>query len=54
MRRTRSPMSRWTKDPAVLTNIAADDHDALHIGQRVRVRFVPSESGAPYPMFAPE
>ena len=39
--------------PAVLTNIATDDHDALAIGTRVRVRFVPSEGGAPYPMFAP-
>lgn len=40
--------------PAVLTNIATDDHDTLAIGQRVRVRFVPSDGGAPYPMFAPE
>jgi uncharacterized protein len=40
--------------PAVLTNIATDDHDALAIGQRVRVRFVASDGGAPYPMFAPE
>ena len=38
--------------PAVLTNIAADDHDALAIRQRVRVRFAPTD-GAPYPMFAP-
>ena len=40
--------------PAVLTNIATPDHDALAIGQRVRVHFAPSEGGAPYPMFAPE
>jgi uncharacterized protein len=40
--------------PAVLTNIATDDHDALAIGQRVRVRFVPTEGGPPVPMFAPE
>jgi hypothetical protein len=39
-------------DLAVLTNIATDDHDALFIGQRVRVQFAPTE-GAPYPMFAP-
>lgn len=38
--------------PAVLTNIATENHDALAIGQRVRVRFMPSEGGAPYPMFA--
>lgn len=40
--------------PAVLTNIASDDPDALAIGQRVRVRFSPSDGGAPYPMFAPD
>ena len=40
--------------PAVLTNIAADDPDTLAIGQRVRVRFTPSDGGASYPMFAPE
>ena len=39
--------------PAVLTNVATDDHDALAIGQRVRVRFTPSDGGAPCPMFAP-
>ena len=38
---------------AVLTNIATEDHDALAIGQRVRVRFAESDGGAPYPMFAP-
>ena len=40
--------------PAVLTNIATDDHDGLHIGQRVTVRFVPSDGGPPVPMFAPD
>lgn len=40
--------------PAVLTNIATDDHDALRIGQRVRVSFVPTDDGPPVPMFAPE
>lgn len=40
--------------PAVLTNIATDDHDALRIGQRVTVTFVPSDGGPPVPMFAPE
>ncbi|WP_425228810.1 Zn-ribbon domain-containing OB-fold protein [Sphingomonas sp.] len=39
--------------PAVLTEIATGDHDALAIGQRVRVRFAPSDGDAPYPMFAP-
>ena len=40
--------------PAVLTNIATDDPDSLHIGQRVRVEFTPTEGGPPVPMFAPE
>ena len=39
--------------PVVLTNIVADDQDALHIGQRVKVQFVPTD-GPPVPMFAPE
>jgi uncharacterized protein len=39
--------------PAVLTNITDCDHDALTIGQRVKLRFVASEGGAPYPMFTP-
>ncbi|MES2096670.1 MAG: OB-fold domain-containing protein [Pseudomonadota bacterium] len=40
--------------PAVLTNIATDDHDSLSIGQRVSVKFVPSDGGPLVPMFAPE
>ena len=40
--------------PAVLTNIATDDPDSLHIGQRVRVQFTPTEGGPPVSMFAPE
>ena len=41
--------------PAVLTNIATDDHDGLHIGQRVQVTFVASDGDGPsVPMFAPE
>ncbi|MDB5694462.1 MAG: DNA-binding protein [Sphingomonas bacterium] len=40
--------------PAVLTNIATDNYDALAIGQRVRVSFVPSEGGPPLPCFTPE
>ena len=40
--------------PAVLTNIDTDDHDALAIGQRVRVVFKPTAEGAPpVPFFAP-
>jgi hypothetical protein len=40
---------------AVLTNIATDDHDSLTIGQRVAVKFTPSDGDGPLvPMFAPE
>ena len=39
--------------PAVLTNIATDNHDSLRIGQRVTVEFVPTE-GPPVPMFKPD
>lgn len=37
--------------PAVLTNLDGDD---LAIGQRVRVRFAPTDGGPPVPMFAAE
>ena len=39
--------------PSVLTNITDCDYDALRIGQRVAVRFVPTEGGPPVPMFTP-
>ncbi len=39
--------------PSMLTNITGCDFDALHIGQRVAVRFVPTDAGPPLPMFAP-
>jgi hypothetical protein len=44
--------------PSIITNITDCDHDALAIGQRVTVRFVPStapdgSAAAPYPMFTP-
>lgn len=39
--------------PAVLTNLDGDP-DRLAIGQRVRVRFAPTEGGPPVPMFAPD
>jgi uncharacterized protein len=35
----------------MLTNIVDCDYDALRIGQKVRVKFVPSDGGAPVPMF---
>jgi uncharacterized protein len=39
--------------PTMITNILTDDHDALAIGQPVTLSFVPSDGGAPYPMFTP-
>ena len=39
--------------PSMLTNITDCDHDTLAIGQRVRLRFVASDGGPPYPMFSP-
>jgi uncharacterized OB-fold protein len=39
--------------PAVLTNFVDCDPDALKIGQRVKVRFQPTEGGAPAPVFRP-
>ena len=39
--------------PSMLTNITGCDFDALRIGQRVAVRFVPTEGGPPVPMFTP-
>jgi uncharacterized OB-fold protein len=39
--------------PTMMTNIVDADLDALRIGQRVRVRFTPTEGGPPVPTFAP-
>ena len=39
--------------PAVLTNFVACDFDKLAIGDRVKVRFQPTEGGPPAPVFAP-
>ena len=38
---------------SMLTNIVDCDLDAVRIGQKVKVVFKPSESGAPVPMFTP-
>jgi hypothetical protein len=37
----------------MMTNIVDADLDALRIGQRVRVRFTPTDGGPPVPTFAP-
>ena len=37
--------------PTMMTNIVDGDLDAIRIGQRVHVRFVPSDGGPPVPMF---
>jgi uncharacterized OB-fold protein len=39
--------------PTMMTNIVDADLDAIRIGQRVRVRFAPTDGGPPVPMFAP-
>lgn len=39
---------------AMLTNFVECDFDALHIGQRVRVRFQRCDQGHLVPMFAPD
>jgi uncharacterized OB-fold protein len=39
--------------PAVLTNFVDCDLEALKIGQKVKVRFQPTENGPPVPVFAP-
>ena len=39
--------------PSLLTNFVDCDLDALEIGQRVRVRFEPTEGGPPVPVFTP-
>ena len=39
--------------PTMMTNIVNCDLDAIKIGQKVKLTFVPSENGPPMPMFAP-
>ena len=39
--------------PTMMTNIVDADADAIRIGQRVAVRFQPSEGGPPLPVFVP-
>ena len=39
--------------PRMMTNIVDCDFSKLQIGQAVQVKFVPTESGPPMPMFAP-
>ena len=38
---------------SMITHIVAANPAALAIGQRVTLRFAPSDGGAPYPVFAP-
>ncbi len=39
--------------PTMMTNIVDCDLDTIKIGQKVAVRFVPTEGGPPLPMFTP-
>jgi uncharacterized OB-fold protein len=38
--------------PTMMTNVVDADLDAIRIGQRVRVRFTPTDGGPPVPTFA--
>jgi uncharacterized protein len=39
--------------PTMMTNIVDGDMDALKIGQKVKLKLVPTEGGPPMPVFAP-
>ena len=39
--------------PTMMTNIVDCDLDGIKIGQRVTLKFVPTENGPPVPMFTP-
>ncbi|HRH86619.1 MAG TPA: OB-fold domain-containing protein [Rubrivivax sp.] len=39
--------------PTMMSNIVDADADAVRIGQRVAVRFQPSDAGPPLPVFVP-
>lgn len=39
--------------PTMMTNVVADDFDALFIGQRVRLSFGDAEDGSKIPVFEP-
>jgi uncharacterized protein len=38
---------------SMMTNIVGVEFDAVHIGQRVKVTFHPTENGPPVPLFTP-
>lgn len=58
MRRAPEPYAiayvTLAEGPTMLTNIVSCDFDALHVGQRVRLQFVPTEGGPPVPCFTPD
>ena len=39
--------------PTMMTNIVDCDLKSLKIGQKVKLKFVPTEGGPPVPMFTP-
>lgn len=39
--------------PTMMSNIVDADADAIRIGQKVKVKFNPSDGGPPLPVFAP-
>jgi hypothetical protein len=58
MRRAPEPYAiayvRLEEGTTMMTNIVDCDFDAIHVGQPVRVVFVPREGAPPMPMFTPE
>ena len=57
MRQTATPYAiayvTLAEGPTMMTNIVDVDAEALRIGLRVRVTFIPSEGGPPVPVFRP-
>ena len=57
MKRAETPYAiayvTLTEGPTMMTNIVDCDLDSIKIGQKVKVKFVPSEGGPPMPMFTP-
>lgn len=57
MRRAPEPYAiayvRLAEGTTMMSNIVQCDFDALKIGQKVKLVFIPSEEGTPVPMFTP-
>ncbi|MBN8926853.1 MAG: OB-fold domain-containing protein, partial [Rhodospirillales bacterium] len=57
MKRAETPYAiayvQLAEGPSMLTNIFTDNLDSLKIGQKVKVKLVPTEGGPPLPVFTP-